>query len=134
MTLVQYLLKSSAAETETESHKSSCFPLNVQNVHYFFSIIVNTGYRSVVVVIESRFIFENWNYFRNFTNARENTWGFAYLLAKENWYYSLYFFKTLRDTLLGPVLWFKFNVWIMSLISPGVVWDELKLFGFRILR
>ena len=129
-------MKGSAAETQTESHKSSCFPLNVQNVYYFFSIIVNTGYRSVVVVIEYRFVFENWNYFRNFTNARESTWckKFADLLAKENWYYSLYFFKTLRDTLLGPVLLFKFHVWIMSLISPGIVWDKLKLFGFRILR
>ena len=52
-------------------------------MYYFFNNFSDIGKkrdRSVVVVKESRYDFENWNYFFNFTHAGENTLrkGFAY--------------------------------------------------------
>ena len=96
-------------------------------MYYFFNNFSSIGKkrdRSVVAVIESRFVFENWNYFCNLlNNSQRGTNIIPFIL-----------FKTLRDKLLGPVLLFSFSVSIMSLIASTIVGDKIKLFGFRVLR
>ena len=96
-------------------------------MYYFFNNFSSIGKkrdRSVVAVIESRFVFKNWNYFCNlFINSQRGTNIIPFILS-----------ITLRDKLLGPVLLFSFSVSIMSLIASTIVGDKIKLFGFRVLR